>query len=170
MFPCSADVIGYYWLFKFLPIFSIACYFLPFFLFSAACVAYGSSQSRGWIRAASAGLHHSHVNPVLNRAMSATYTIAYSNAGYLTQWARAGIKSAFFWILVGFIITEPQWELYMLFFKRLDFFNYLWNWASFTVIDHFSFHFCELPSHTTCLYLWFFFPFRLSFSCFSWWL
>ena len=101
------------------------------------------------------------------RTMSATYTIAYSNAGYLTQWARPGIKSAFFWILVGFIITEPQWELYMLFFKRLDFFNYLWNWASFTVIDHFSFHFCELPSHTTCLYLWFFFPFRLTFSCFS---
>ena len=34
--------------------------FLPFLLFRAAPAAYGSSQARGWIRAAAASLHHSH--------------------------------------------------------------------------------------------------------------
>ena len=33
-----------------------------FFLFMATCVAYGSSQARGWIRASAASLHHSHSN------------------------------------------------------------------------------------------------------------
>ena len=33
-----------------------------FFLFRATPVAYGSSQARGGIRAAAAGLHHSHSN------------------------------------------------------------------------------------------------------------
>jgi len=33
------------------------------FVFRAAPVAYGSSQARGHIRAAAAGLHHSHNNP-----------------------------------------------------------------------------------------------------------
>ena len=56
-------------------------------------MAYGSSQARGQIGAAAAGLHHSH-----------------SNAGSLTHWARPGIKPASFWILVGFITTEPWWE------------------------------------------------------------
>ena len=33
-----------------------------FLLFKAALAAYGSSQARGAIRAAAAGLHHSHSN------------------------------------------------------------------------------------------------------------
>ena len=33
-----------------------------FFLFKAAPTAYGSSQTKGWIGAAAAGLHHSHSN------------------------------------------------------------------------------------------------------------
>ena len=44
-------------------------------------------------------------------AMSVTYTTAHSNAGFLTHWARPGIKPTSSWILVGFITTEPQWEL-----------------------------------------------------------
>ena len=35
---------------------------LIFFLFRAAPAAHGSSQARGWIRAAAAGLYHSHSN------------------------------------------------------------------------------------------------------------
>ena len=50
----------------------------------------------GWIRAVAvaAGLHHSH-----------------SNARSLTHWVRPGIEPASLWILVGFVSSEPQWEL-----------------------------------------------------------
>ena len=61
-------------------------FFLYFLLFRAAPVAYGSSQARGWIRATSIGLHHSH-----------------SHMGSPTQQARPGIKPTFFGILVWFI-------------------------------------------------------------------
>ena len=44
-------------------------------------------------------------------AMSATYTTAHGNPRSLTHWVRPGIKPATSWILVGFITTEPQWEL-----------------------------------------------------------
>ena len=72
--------------------------------------AYGSSQSRGEIRAIAAGLHHSHSNAGF-QGMSATYTTAHGNAGSLTCWARPGIKAATSWILVGFLTAELQWEL-----------------------------------------------------------
>ena len=46
-------------------------------LLKAAPVAYGSSQARGRIGAAAAGLYHSHSNV-------GSYTTAHSNAGFLT--------------------------------------------------------------------------------------
>ena len=49
-----------------------------FFLFMATLTACGSSQGRGQIRAAAAGLHRSH-----------------SNTRSLTHWLRPGIKPAF---------------------------------------------------------------------------
>ena len=39
------------------------------------------------------------------------YATAHSNARSLTHWARPGIEPASSWILVGFITTEPPWEL-----------------------------------------------------------
>ena len=42
---------------------------------------------------------------------SATYTEAHSNAASLTHWARPGIEPSSSWILVGFDIGEPWWEL-----------------------------------------------------------
>ena len=60
----------------------------------SASVAYGSSQARGWIRAAAKGLHHSH-----------------SNSRFLTHWVRPGIEPASLWIWVGFVTAQPQWEL-----------------------------------------------------------
>ena len=68
--------------------------FFFFCLFRVTPAAYGGSQARGQIGVAAASLCHSH-----------------SNAGSLTHWARPGIKPAFSWILVGFVTTEPQWEL-----------------------------------------------------------
>ena len=56
-----------------------------FFLFRAAPEEYGSSQVRGWIGVAAAGLHHSH-----------------SHAKSLTHWVRPGIEPASSWILVGY--------------------------------------------------------------------
>jgi len=53
-----------------------------FYFFRAALVAYGSSQARGPIRAAAAGLCYTN-----------------SNAGYLAHYARPGIKPASSWIL-----------------------------------------------------------------------
>ena len=45
------------------------------------------------------------------QAVSVTYTTARDKARSLTHWVRPGIKPASSWILVRFIITEPQWEL-----------------------------------------------------------
>ena len=43
--------------------------------------------------------------------MSATYTPAHINAGFLTHWARPGMEPAFSWILVRFVSAEPWREL-----------------------------------------------------------
>ena len=75
----------------------------------AASVTYRSSQARAWIRAATAGLCHSHSNGI--QAESATYTTAHSNGGSLTHWVMPGIEPTSSWILVGFISAVPQWEL-----------------------------------------------------------
>ena len=72
----------------------VKTFFFFFCLFRVTPAAYGGSQARGQIGVAAASLCHSH-----------------SNAGSLTHWARPGIKPAFSWILVGFVTTEPQWEL-----------------------------------------------------------
>ena len=65
--------------------------FLSFvLLFRAAPAAYGSSQSRGQIGAAAAGLHHSH-----------------SNSRSLTHRVRPGIKPTSSWILAGFAQRCP---------------------------------------------------------------
>ena len=58
-----------------------------FFLFRAAYTAYVSSQARGRIRSAAAGIYHSH-----------------SNSGCLTHLARPESL----WIQVGFVTAEPQ--------------------------------------------------------------
>ena len=61
--------------------------FVFFFLFfRAALVAYGGSQARGRIRAATASLHH-------------------SNTGSLTHWERPGIEPVSSWIL-DWLTTE----------------------------------------------------------------
>ena len=49
------------------------------------------------------------------------YTTAHSNVGSPTQWVRPGIKHASSWILIGFISTEPKWELHFFFLNKLYF-------------------------------------------------
>ena len=60
--------------------------FFVCFLFRAILEAHGSSQSRGRIGVAAAGLQHRIW------ATSATYTTAHGSARSLTHWARPGIK------------------------------------------------------------------------------
>ena len=87
-------------------------FFIFFFLllFRAAPEAYGSSQARGlnWNFSC---LPTPEPQQCGTQATSATYTIAHGNTGSPTHWARPGIKPASSWIRVGFVTTEPQWEL-----------------------------------------------------------
>ena len=48
--------------------------------------------------------------------MSVSYTTAHGNASSPTHGARPGIELSSSWILVGFITTEPQWELHQFLF------------------------------------------------------
>ena len=81
-----------------------------FSLFRAASVAYGSSQARG-------GNGSRICWPIpqpqqhQSQAVSATYTTAHGNVGSLTHWAGPEIDPMSLGILVGFVSTEPQWEL-----------------------------------------------------------
>ena len=76
----------------------------------ATPAAYGSPQARGQIGAIAAGLHHSHSNTGSEPHLQPTPK-AHCNAGSLINWVRPGIEPSSSWILVGFITTEPQWEL-----------------------------------------------------------
>ena len=87
----------------------ISFHFLFFYLFRAAPETYGYSQARGWTEAVAAGLCHSHAKS--DPDPSHVYDLCHSNTRSLPHWVRPGIKPASSWILVGFIIAEPQWEL-----------------------------------------------------------
>ena len=55
-------------------------------------------------------------------ATPATNTTAHSNVRSLTHWAWSRIEPVSSWILVGFVTTEPQWELLNIKFSDI-FFN-----------------------------------------------
>ena len=85
-------------------------FFFFFCPFRVIPVAYGNSQARGQIGAAVASLPYSHSGIW---AVSVTYTTDHSNTESLTHWLRPGMEPASSWILLGFVTTEPQWELYI---------------------------------------------------------
>ena len=72
-----------------------------FFLFRTEPIAYGSSQARGLIGAAAAGLSQNQAMWI--KATSATYTAAHSNVRSLTHWTRPGIEFTSSRILVSFM-------------------------------------------------------------------
>ena len=53
------------------------------------------------------------------QATSSTYTMAHENTGSLTHWVRPGIKPVSSRVLVRFITTEPQQELFISHYLRL---------------------------------------------------
>ena len=76
--------------------------FFDFLLFRAKPVAYGGSQPRGWIGAAS-GWPTPQPQQCKIPAMSVAYTTAHGNTGFSTRWVRPGIEPASSWFLVGFV-------------------------------------------------------------------
>ena len=64
--------------------FVLFCCFVLFLLFRATPAAYGSSQARGQIRGAAAGLHHSHSNTSSELHLQLN-TTAQGNTGSLTH-------------------------------------------------------------------------------------
>ena len=135
---------------------------LFYWSFRVIPTAYGSSQTRGRIGAAIAGLCQSQQCRI--RAVSSTYTAAHSNRGYLTSQARPGIESASSWILVGFVTAEPQMELLNL--AILDT-SCKWNHADFDFLS--LVYFTYLKVHPCChlcllefsffIYIYFFWSF-----------
>ena len=83
-------------------------FFFFFGLFTAAPVAHGGSQARGWIRATATGLHHSYSNAGFELRFWPTPQLT---DGSLTHWVRPGIEPATSWFLVGFASASPQREL-----------------------------------------------------------
>ena len=85
-----------------------------FFFLDPHSSEYGSSQARGLIGAAAAGLHHSHSNTGSRIwASSVTYTTAHVNTRSLTHWVGPSVEPATSWILVRFVTVtnKPQGEL-----------------------------------------------------------
>ena len=76
------------WLIDYVPIFKTF-----FFFFRATPTAYGSSQSRDWIRVIAAGLCHSHSNARPESCLRPTLQL-HSNTGSLTHWLIPGIELA----------------------------------------------------------------------------
>ena len=90
-------------------------FFFFFLLFRAEpAAACRNSQARDGIRAAAAGLHHSH-----------------SNTGSLTHWTRPGVKPASSKILVGFL---THWATMGTLFKSHLIFFYFFVFLSFVVV------------------------------------
>ena len=53
-----------------------------------------------------------------NWSGSLAYAAAHSNTGSLTHCSRPGMEPLSSWILVGFLMAEPPWELPLLFSSR----------------------------------------------------
>ena len=79
-----------------------------FLFFRATPTAYRSSQARGNQSCICQPTPQPQQYGIW--AMSVTYTIAQTNVGSLNHWARPGIEPTSSWILVEFLITEPQWN------------------------------------------------------------
>ena len=82
---------------------------------------YESSQARGRIRAGAASLHQSHSN-TRSECLQPTLQFTATLDPYLTQWAWPGIEPKSSQILVGFVSTEPQWELLEIYFNQYNIF------------------------------------------------
>ena len=74
---------------------------LTFFFFRATLATYGSSQARGRIGAATAGLHHSHISSGSEPRLQLHHNS--DNARSLFHWVGPGMERASSWILAGFI-------------------------------------------------------------------
>ena len=91
------------------PVFILFYFILISGLLGAKPMAYRSSQARDRIRAVAASLHHSHSTPDLSHVCDLHHSSWQHQILNPLSKARDCTESS--WILVGFIITEPQQEL-----------------------------------------------------------
>ena len=83
-------------------------------LFRATPVAYGGSQAWGQVGTVATSLRHSHSNV---RSKPCLWPTPKLTATQILNRVRPGIEPTSSWLLVGFVTTEPQWELlYILFY------------------------------------------------------
>ena len=71
-------------------------------------------------------------------ALSATYTTVHGNAASLTHppWVGSGIEPTPLWMLVGFVTTEPQWELPLYLFSRGTFLSFLFSKWTYCLVSN----------------------------------
>ena len=110
--------------------YTLLLFFLRF-LFRATPMIYGSSHSRGQIRAIAANLHHSHSNAGSELHLGPTWQLTAALDPWPTELGQ-GSKPTSSWILVEFICVAPQWELHViLWFLRDTFSCTLWAAVTF---------------------------------------
>ena len=85
--------------------------FVLFCLFGVTPMAYASSQSKGWIRAATAGHSHRYSNTRSEPPLLLTPQLVATPDPWPTDHDQ-GIEPKSSWILVRLIAAEPQWELH----------------------------------------------------------
>ena len=81
-------------------------YFFFSFVFRVTPAAYGSSQARGWIRAAAASLYHSHSNMESEPCLRPIPRLTAMPDSWPTDWGQGLNLSP-----VGYVSTGPQWKL-----------------------------------------------------------
>ena len=127
--------------------------FLLFF-YRATPSAYGSSQARGWIGAAAAGLCHSHNNTRSELHLWPVLQLV-AMPDPLTNWMKPGIEPKFSWVLVRFFCFCFLLVFFLLVFFVLFCFCFLLEF----------FVFCFFVS-LFCFSVFFFFFFFFFFFCF----
>ena len=86
-------------------------FFFFFLLFKVAPVAYGSSWARGQIRAAPAGLGHSHSNAISEPRLRPIPQLMATLDSQPTEQGQELNQYLTSWIQAGFVTAEPQWDL-----------------------------------------------------------
>ena len=105
----SNATVTYFILHCTLPILLFIFIFSLFVFLGPHSWLYGGSQARGESELQPSAYPTAQQHKI--RAASATYTTAHCNTVSLTHWSRLGIEPTSSWILVRFVITEPQLEL-----------------------------------------------------------
>ena len=88
--------------------FNFLFFYFYFLLFRAIPTAHGSSQVSGRIGALAVGLHHSHRNARSEPQLCPTSS--WQQHQILNPLGGVAYQPTSSWIIVGFVMAEPQWN------------------------------------------------------------